>query len=407
MNPSRHDIGIVGGGLAGASAALAFARAGFDTVHVALPPRADGRSTALIGPSIRFLERLGVLPMPQGGSQPMYAMRLVDDTGRLLRAATVEFRAAEIDLPYFGLNVLNEDLLEALRTQAERLADRLVRIKEAVSSVELDDDRATLVTEGGRRVACRLLVGSDGRHSVVRTAMQVPARSWSYPQVALVLNFRHQREHEGVSTEFHTVTGPFTQVPLPGRRSSLVWVETPETAAILKDLPPERLSAEVERRMHSILGAVEVDGPVQSFPLSGASVGRLAGQRCALVGEAAHVFPPIGAQGLNLGLRDVEALLACAEENRDDPGGAAMLAAYEARRRTDVISRTTAVDLLNRSLLTGLLPVQALRAVGLGTLAAVPALRHALMREGVEPGSAVEAMVGRVRKLLPGRRASG
>ncbi len=237
--------------------------------------------------------------------------------------------------------------------------------------------------------------------------MQVPIRVWSYPQVALVLNFAHQREHEGVSTEFHTVTGPFTQVPLPGRRSSLVWVETPDAAALLKDLAADRLSLEVERRMHSILGAVEVDGPVQSFPLSGTSVSQLAGRRCALVGEAAHVFPPIGAQGLNLGLRDVETLLACATDHRDDPGGTSMLAAYESRRRADVATRTTAVDLLNRSLLTSFLPVQALRAVGLGTLAAVPTLRHALMREGVEPGSAMGAMLGRMRSLLPGQRASG
>ncbi|RIY01611.1 UbiH/UbiF family hydroxylase [Aureimonas flava] len=407
MNPSRHEIGIVGGGLAGASAALAFARAGFDTVHVAAPASADGRSTALIGPSVRFLERLDVLAALDGRAQPMFAMRIVDDTGRLLRAATVEFRAAEIDLPYFGLNVLNRDLLDVVRAEGDRLPGRLRRIEETVAAVELDADHATLVTDAGRTVACRLLIGSDGRRSVVREAMGAPARSWSYPQVALVLNFEHQREHEGVSTEFHTASGPFTQVPLPGRRSSLVWVETPEEAARLKDLPLDRLSDEVERRMHSILGSVSVEAPVQSFPLSGASVMRLAGQRCALVGEAAHVFPPIGAQGLNLGLRDAEALLACAEAHRDDPGGAAMLADFEARRRADVATRTAAVDLLNRSLLTGFLPVQALRAVGLGALAALPVLRHALMREGVEPGSAVAGMMARARALLPGQRASG
>nr|WP_279478650.1 UbiH/UbiF family hydroxylase [Aureimonas sp. SK2] len=407
MNSSRHDIGIVGGGLAGATAALAFAQAGFDAVHIAAPARMDGRSTALIGPSIRFLERLGVLSGLEDRTQPMFAMRLIDDTGRLLRAAPVEFRAAEIELPYFGLNVLNHELLEALRASGAALGERVQRIEEPAVEVTLGEDRATVRTESGRTVSCRLVVGADGRQSVVRTAMQVPMRSWTYPQVALVLNFRHQRDHEGVSTEFHTVTGPFTQVPLPGRRSSLVWVETPENAAVLKDLPADRLSAEVERRMHSILGAVEVEEPVQSFPLSGASVQRLSGQRCALVGEAAHVFPPIGAQGLNLGLRDVEALLASVEAHRDDPGGVAMLAAYEARRKTDVATRTAAVDMLNRSLLTSLLPIQAIRAVGLGALATVPTLRHVLMREGVEPGSALGAVLGRARKLLPGRRASG
>ncbi|MBB3934880.1 UbiH/UbiF family hydroxylase [Aureimonas phyllosphaerae] len=407
MNPSRHEIGIVGGGLAGASAALAFAQAGFDTVHIAAPHRHDGRSTALIGPSVRFLERLGIVQALEERAQPMFAMRLVDDTGRLLRAAPVEFRAAEIGLPYFGLNVLNRELLETLTQESGKVADRLTHVEEPVVSVDLEPERATVRTESGRTISCRLLVGSDGRHSVVRTAMQAPVRTWSYPQVALVLNFGHQRDHEGISTEFHTATGPFTQVPLPGRRSSLVWVETPDEALRLKDLRVEDISREVERRLHSILGAVEVEEPIQSFPLSGASVSRLSGLRSALVGEAAHVFPPIGAQGLNLGIRDVEALLDVALDHRDDPGGTAMLAAYEARRRADVATRTAAVDLLNRSLLTGFLPVQAARAIGLGALASVPALRHALMREGVQPGSALAGIAARVRSLLPGQRASG
>lgn len=407
MTPSRHEIGIVGGGLAGASAALAFAQAGFDTVHIAAPHRHDGRSTALIGPSVRFLETLGIVRALEGRAQPMFAMRLVDNTGRLLRAAPVEFRAAEIDLPYFGLNVLNRDLLDTITEESGKVATHLTRVEEPVVSVELDDERAVVRTESGRTISVRLLVGSDGRHSVVREAMGVPVRTWSYPQIALVLNFGHQRDHEGISTEFHTPTGPFTQVPLPGLRSSLVWVETPDEAIRLKDLPVELLSREVERRLHSILGAVEVEEPIQSFPLSGASVARLSGRRCALVGEAAHVFPPIGAQGLNLGIRDVDALLTSALESRDDPGGAAMLAAYETRRRTDVATRTAAVDLLNRSLLTGFLPVQAARALGLGALASVPVLRHALMREGVEPGSALAGIASRVRSLLPGQRASG
>jgi 2-octaprenyl-6-methoxyphenol hydroxylase len=184
-------------------------------------------------------------------------------------------------------------------------------------------------------------------------------------------------------------TGPFTQVPLPGRMSSLVWVETPEAAELIVDLKPERLERMIEEHLHSILGAVTLAGPVQRFPLSGATATRMTAPRVALVGEAAHVFPPIGAQGLNLGLRDAAAVVAAAAASRDDPGQPSALARYERARHGDVASRTVGVDLLNRSLLAGFLPAQAARTIGLSVLAAVPLLRRFAMREGVSPGAGI------------------
>ncbi|MBB3953057.1 UbiH/UbiF family hydroxylase [Aureimonas jatrophae] len=385
---TRRDAVVVGGGLAGYAAALGLARAGLDTLLLAPGAQFDRRSTAIIGDSVEYLEGLGIPLRHLSNAQPLEAMRIIDDTRRLFRAPNVEFRASEIDLPSFGYNILNADLGDALRAAAERCTGTLEIRSEPAASIEISDAYAT-VRCGDASVRCRLLVGADGRKSSIRERSHISVREWAYPQTAIVLNFQHERTHDGTSTEFHTRTGPFTTVPLPGRRSSLVWVETPHVASEIENGTPAELSRMVEERMHSILGAVDVEEGWQAFPLQGAIAGRMTGPRVALVGEAAHVSPPIGAQGLNLGLRDAAALVAAAKRHRDDPGGNAMLADYEGQRRIDVTTRSAAVDWLNRSLLTDLLPIQAARTVALGIVGRSSLLRRALMREGVSPGSSL------------------
>ena len=138
-------------------------------------------------------------------------------------------------------------------------------------------------------------------------------RKWSYPQTALVLNFKHTRPHGGVSTEFHTETGPFTQVPLPAtasahHRSSLVWVINPQQVENLQNKSLAELSKIVETKLQSCFGAVSIEAAPQAFPLSGMTANRFAANRVALVGETGHFFPPIGAQGFNLSLRDISSL---------------------------------------------------------------------------------------------------
>ncbi|BDA84575.1 2-octaprenyl-6-methoxyphenol hydroxylase [Aureimonas sp. SA4125] len=406
MGHLKAEIGVVGGGLAGYATAIAFALEGFDTVLLApAPSREDGRSTALLGPSVAFLESLGVFEGLRAKAEALTVMRIIDDTGRLMRAPSISFDSREIDLAAFGFNALNADLMQALATRAATLGERLRVIDASVDDVAVEPDGALLRLGDGSSLSVALVVGADGRHSVVRERAKIACRAWSYPQSAIVLNFAHERPHGGISTEFHRTTGPFTQVPLPGRRSSLVWVETPETADLVVDLKPERLERMIEERLHSILGAVTLDGPVQAFPLKGASAARLTAPRVALVGEAAHVFPPIGAQGLNLGLRDAAAIVEAAVAGRDDPGCTMVLSRYEAARRGDVMSRSLGVDLLNRSLLASLLPTQAARAVGLSALAAIPWLRRFAMREGVAPGAGLKGIGRSVREGIGGEHA--
>ena len=163
----------------------------------------------------------------------------------------------------------------------------------------------------------RLAVAADGRTSAAREASGIKTTTHRYDQAALVLTFAHARDHAETSTEFHTETGPFTQVPLPGNRSSLVWVVKPGTAAELAELDDATLSRTIEDRMQSMLGRVTVEPGRQVYPLSAGLPARFSQNRVALVGEAAHIFPPIGAQGMNLGIRDVQELIDVASKNSD------------------------------------------------------------------------------------------
>jgi 2-octaprenyl-6-methoxyphenol hydroxylase len=206
-----------------------------------------------------------------------------------------------------------------------------------------------------------------------------------------VATFAVEHPHGGVSTEFHTESGPFTLVPLPGDRMSLVWVDRPERAAASAALDHVALSRLVEERAHFIQGAMRADSAPAVFPLKAALADRLAARRTLLVGEAAHLFPPIGAQGLNLGFRDVAALKRVLTRYREDPGAPTALSAYHSARHADVRSRTLAVDLLNRSLLTHFLPVQAARGLGLAFAASIPILRRALIRQGLAGASSNRA----------------
>ena len=401
------DAVVIGGGLAGSAAALVLAEGGRRVGFVA--PRApvpDGRTTALLMPAVALLGRLGVWQRLVGKTAPLRTMRIIDGSRRLIRAPAVSFNAAEIDEEAFGHNVANTDLLEALG-DAMAQTEAIIRFEQPAEALALGTDRPSVTLADGSSLEGMLIVAADGRNSIARQAAGIRSRSWSYPQSAIVLTFGHRLPHSNISTEFHTEEGPFTQVPLPGNRSSLVWVVRPENAERIMNLSPDALNAEVEERMQSILGAVTVDSKLQRFPLSG-MVAETAGKGpVLLVGEAAHLFPPIGAQGLNLGMRDVAELKNLPAGLADRRDAEAAVTRYERARRSDIAGRTRGVDLLNRSLLTGFLPVQFARAAGLSLLAAPGPIRQLALREGMLPGSALAAFGGRLRKKVGRKRAGG
>jgi 2-octaprenyl-6-methoxyphenol hydroxylase len=389
---ARTDVIVIGAGPAGLAATFACQDAGLrvvvaDTSKAASTAAAKGRSAALFNKTVAFLQRLGVWQACQEAAEPLKTLQFIDDTGRLLRAPDCAFHAAEIGESAFGYNIANADLARAFAAEAVR---RGIPVISPGKLTELDTGaaEAEAVFEDGTILGALLVIGADGRNSAVREASGIRSFSWSYSQTALAGSFSHEHPHNSVCIEFHRQSGPFTLIPLPGNRCSFVWSERKAEADRLLALDGAGFAAEAARASHFALGRIFDPSERAAFPLSTVLVREYGGLRVALAGEAAHAVPPIGAQGLNLGFRDAETLAALLGEARrrgEDIGSVGVLRAYSASRRGDILSRTLGLDLLNRSLLTGFLPLQAARGLGLYALGAVGPLRRAFMRRGIAP----------------------
>lgn len=391
----KQVAAVAGGGASGLIAALALAAAGTDVRLVAPSRSFDSRTTALMDGSVRALQALGVWDRMQGNASPLRIMRLADGTRRLLRAPEVEFRASELGLEAFAWNLENETLLGALDA-AVAAEPAITRISAKVVRVLAGQTHAEIELDDGTRVEAALVAAADGRESPCRRSAGIDMRVREYPQVAVTATLAHDRPHGDISTEFHTETGPFTLVPLPGEHCSIVCVVSVREAQYLLSLDKEAFAREMERRAHSLLGHMRLTSPVGSFPLSQRTAERFTAGRIALLGEAAHIIPPIGAQGLNLGIRDAATLAELVSDaNRDgeDIGAAQTLEAYERRRRADVSSRGFAVDLFNRSLLSDLAPIAGMRGFGLWMLGRSAFLRRTVMREGIGPTRDVPRLI--------------
>jgi len=397
---SAFDIAIVGGGMAGSVAALSLARLG-RRVALLAPPAAveDKRTTALMDQSIRFMERLGLWDRIAPSAAALSTMRIIDGTNRLLRAPTVSFRSSEVGLEAFGYNIPNAALLAVLG-EAVTHEGNITLLPQAAEHVDLLAEGVQIALQDGSRISAELVVAADGRKSKMRDNAGIGVRHWSYPQTAIVLNFSHDLPHGNISTEFHTESGPFTQVPLPGNRSSLVWVRKPTEADVLMALSPEELSLRVEKQMQSMLGKVIVEPDVQAWRPSDVKPDRSGKGRRARAGEGGLVSPPLGVQGLSFWLAGLTHPTTLVPDRRGERSRDPVGERSGRRRRADVMPRTAGVDLLNRSLLSDFLPTQMVRAAGLHVLSALPPLRALFMREGIEPGRGLSAIGDALRGKL-------
>jgi 2-octaprenyl-6-methoxyphenol hydroxylase len=393
-------VAVVGGGPAGMVAALAlvqatathtmrFALVTRESAAPATPLPTEARTAALFRPALDLLDGVGAWADVRPASAPMAALRIVDRTAAPLRAPEVLFEAAEIGLPDFGSNVPNGPLAAALREAVHRAvaAGRLIWYAGVtVTDIAHGADGVTLRLSTGATVTAALVVAADGRESPCRAAAGITAEARDTGQVAVTATFAHTRPHDNVSTEIHRASGPLTTVPLPGHRSSLVWMERTAIAERLLALDDAAFTASLQTHLGPLLGTVSDVSPRGRFDLAYVRAHTLAARRTLLVGEAAHAMPPIGAQGLNLSLRDVAAMaeiVGAALAAGRDPGGADVRAAYAARRSGDVALRMGAVEALNGSLLADSGLVNLARGAGLHVVRAVGPLRRELMRRGL------------------------
>ena len=345
---------------------------------------------------------------------------MIDATDAHVPVPTVSFAAREIGLAAFGENIENNVLVEGLGKIARKTRNLTLR-EGMISEIHVAPDEVEAELADGSRIEARLMAAADGRNSPARRKAGISTKSWTYPQIALTALLTHERPHRYISTEFHTRSGPCTLVPLRPledrpHRSSLVWLMTAEEAERRKALSGADLALEIDDQIDRLLGRIELEGAIGYFPMTGMSAERLTSPRTVLLGEAAHMFPPLAAQGLNLSLRDCAALVEVLEDARalgDDVGSPQSLKAYEAARRGDIFLRSHGVDILNRSLLWDFFPVDVLRSAGLLAFSAIGPLRRALMREGVLPHSGLPRLMQErppnrlVRREEPNRQAVG
>lgn len=391
-----HDIIISGGGVAGLTAAAAFGTAGFSVLCVdptapVTERDADGsdlRSTAILQPGQALLDQAGIWDRLAPHAAPLQVMRIVDaggvdNTPRIVK----DFNATDISDRPFGWNLPNWLLRREMVARLAELPNVTFRPGTGTRSLFTRTAMARVGLTDGSSVTCRLVIAADGRDSTMRQAAGISARRVHYGQKALAFAVTHPIPHENVSTEIHRSGGPFTLVPLPdwqGKPSSaVVWMETNTAADRLAALPEPDFNAEMSERSCHLFGPLTLASRRTVWPIISQQAARMTGERLALMAEAAHVLPPIGAQGLNMSLGDLRALLDLAQAAPDRLGDAAMLDSYHRARHLEVMARITGVDLLNRASMLSAQPLRDLRAMGLDAIYALAPVRRTMMQLGL------------------------
>ena len=377
---------VSGAGPAGLSAAILLAMDGVKTAIVSpSSQRSDPRTVALMQPSMQFLKFAGLwTPEIEGVSAPLKQLQIVDDTGNYLTAPDVTFSASEAKLDAFGWNVPLAHLTPSMLQRAEALG--VVMIDDKSESSERHEHATTLKTTKGQTLTSEVIIAADGVESPIRKSRNIKMESWRFDQSALVTTFSHTGPHGFMSTEYHKHAGAFTTVPLPGNRSSLVWMEKPAKAQALFELSDVELAIEIQIETKGNLGRISDIGTRKIFPMRGERAEVFAKDRVILLGEAAHTQPPLGAQGLNMSFRDA-AQAADLMIGVKDAGAAAIMKEYDKLRRVDVIPRQQMISMVNTSLLSEFTAFGLLRAAGLAAVAKIPPLRSVAMAQGLAPTS--------------------
>lgn len=391
----KADIIVTGAGPAGLTLSILLGRTGFKVILIdAEPPKPidtnhpSGRTAALLNSSINVLKAAGLWDALKDIATPLKIMKIIDDSTGASDRPAVEFVAADIGQDCFGYNIPNAPLRVAL-------ADRMASVKNIthlapakLKTYKTDGGKIIAVTEDGQKISASLIIGTDGRNSIVRKVAGIEAKTHDYDQTAMTCLIEHTKSHKHTSTEFHRSGGPFTFVPMGGNQSSIVWVEKTSDAKKYLAMKKPEYERAIQDRTCGYLGTVSLKSSPESWPLMMLSSERLAGDRAVIAAEAAHVMSPIGAQGLNLSLRDIATLaevLTDAARLGEDIGSKLVLDRYERRRHLDIKSHVIGIDGYNRLVANDFSFLKDMRRLGLKGLDKIPGLKSIAMHQGLIP----------------------
>ena len=389
------DVFIAGAGLAGSIAALSYSKAGRNVI-VADPftysdnAQVDYRTTAYLQPSKLFLKRLGIWEAIEDSAMPLEVMKIIDSSsiknGDKIKTQK-EFKSAEIsDLP-FGWNVKNSVMRAALKHLiASQSNCELITASGAIDLVSRDS-AAYVKLSSGNTVKEKLVIAADGRNSILREKAGISIKTHRFGQKALAFAVTHSIPHKNISTEIHNSGGPFTLVPLPDNEgkpsSAIVWMENGEKAQNLMEMETKTFESNMTFRSCNILGPLQLASKRTLWPIISQIADRLYSQRLALIGETAHVVPPIGAQGLNMSLADIKVLSDLDQKYPDQLGSIDTLKEYQKNRIFDIRQRVAGVSALNQISISRNKLVQNIRAFGLENFFQIPAIKRSTMKLGM------------------------
>jgi 2-octaprenyl-6-methoxyphenol hydroxylase len=387
----KADVIILGGGLVGLTLAIALDAHGLTSIVIdpadpaaQAAPGFDGRASAVASASWRMLQAIGVADRLEGEGCPIRTIQVSDG----LAGSGLAFDADPSDGP-LGIMFENRRLRSALRESAQAAGGvTLLTPARAIATVRnAAGVRVTL--DDGRTVSAPLLIGAEGRGSPTRDAAGIRIARWQYRHHAIIGGIFHERPHDGVAHEIFYPAGPFAILPMrddaEGRhRSAIVWTVSERDGPAMLGLPDRAFVAEAEKKMGGLLGAITANGARAAYPLGFHHAAQITGQRLALVGDAAHGIHPIAGQGLNLGFRDVAALVQVLVDGARlglDPGDAQLLARYERWRALDTFLVASTTDGLTR--LFGLRgrTAASVRRFGLAAVQRIAPLKDRFMAE--------------------------
>ncbi len=395
------DVLVVGGGMAGLTAALAFGVAGLSVVLVDRRPTTDvldaafdGRTSALALGSQRVLDGLGAWAGMVEDAEPIREIRVSDGGAPMF----LHYDHREVCTEPLGYIVENRHIRRALHDRLAACPDVRLIAPGSVEDLSHEEPFIRARLSDDRGIRARLAVAADGKDSPLRRAAGIPVTAWDYPQTGIVCTVRHEKPHRGIAHERFLSAGPLAMLPMRGNLSSVVWTERRDRAVHLLGLDDGAFAVEIARRFGPSLGGLEIVGGRWSYPLSLSHADRYVASRLALVGDAAHAIHPIAGQGFNLGLRDVAALAETVVDAARlglDIGGPEPLREYESWRRFDSVALSAATDILNRLFSNDLAPVRLMRDLGLAAVNRTPPLRRFFMRHAM-------GVVGELPRLARG-----
>lgn len=387
----KRDLVILGGGLVGMTLALAAAKKGISShvVDRADPAELtaegfDGRASAISTASWNLFTNIGLASRLEPHGCPIASIAVTDG----MKPGRIDFRTEAHENP-LGLMFTNRELRLALFEAAKDEPLISWHARAEVVQRERGEFGVAATLADGKKLEGSLLVAAEGRRSPTREEAGIPLAQWDYRHRAIIVGLTHSKPHDNVAWEIFYPEGPFALLPLLDspegqHRSALVWSVSERDAVGMLALSDRAFAAEAAKRMHGILGDIALEGPRSSYPLAYQRTARITGHRLALVGDAAHGIHPIAGQGLNLGLRDVGALVEVIAEGLRlglEPGNAQLLARYERWRGLDSFMVAAACDGLTKLFgVPGRVP-SAIRRFGMSLVQRTPPLKHWFMDE--------------------------